>query len=168
MKRICLLIAFFSFFTVLQAATDSLTVYVFLSEDCPVCQNQTMPLRKLYTQFKNKGVGFVAVFSNLSSADSTIFFFRAKYGLQFPAVFDSTQQIAKRLNARITPEVVVVNHAENDAVVYRGAVDNAYPALGKRRTIVNQHFLLDALTALSNGTKNYLMTTEPVGCYITF
>jgi peroxiredoxin len=168
MKRICLVIAFFSFFTILKAATDSLTVYVFLSEDCPVCQNQTLPLRELYPQFKNQGVGFVAVFSNPSSADSTIFFFRAKYGLQFPAVFDATQEIAKRLDAKITPEVVVVNHADNDAVVYRGAVDNAYPALGKRRKNVNQHYLHDALTALLNGSKNYVATTEAVGCYITF
>jgi hypothetical protein len=72
MKRICLVIALFSFFTALQAATDSLTVYVFLSEDCPVCQNQTLPLRELYPQFKSQGVGFVAVFSNPSSVDSTI------------------------------------------------------------------------------------------------
>lgn len=168
MKRICLAIAFFSFFTTLQAATDSLTVYVFLSEECPVCQNQTLPLRELYTQFKHQGVGFVAVFSNPSSADSTIFLFRAKYGLKFRAVFDSTQQIAKRLDARITPEVVVVNHAENDAVVYRGAVDNAYAALGKRRKIVSQHFLHDALTAILRGSKNYVATTDAVGCYITF
>jgi Redoxin len=168
MKRLCLVIAFVQFFTALQAATDSLTVYVFLSEDCPVCQNQTLPLRELHTKFKNQGVGFVAVFSNPSSVDSTIFFFRAKYGLQFQAVFDSTQHITKRLNAQITPEVVVVNHAENDAVVYRGAVDNAYPALGKRRKVVSQHFLNDALTALLTGSKNYVKTTEHVGCYITF
>jgi thiol-disulfide isomerase/thioredoxin len=168
MKRLCLVIFFFQFFTALQAATDSLTVYVFLSEDCPVCQNQALPLRELHTKFKNQGVGFVAVFSNPSSADSTIYFFRAKYGLQFRAVFDATQDIAKRLNAEITPEVVVVNHAENDAVVYRGAVDNAYPALGKRRKIVNQHFLNDALTEILRGSRNYVTTTKPVGCYITF
>jgi Redoxin len=168
MKRLSLIIAFFLFFTKLYAKTDSLTVYVFLSEDCPVCQNQTLPLRELYTQFKNQRVGFVAVFSNPSSADSTILSFRARYDLQFRAIFDSTQQIAKRLNAQITPDVVVVNHTENDAVVYRGAVDNAYPALGKRRTIVTEHFLHDALTALLKGSKDYLPTTKAVGCYITF
>ncbi len=168
MKRIALTIVIFLFFTKLYAKTDSLTVYVFLSEDCPVCQNQTLPLRELYKNFKHKGVGFVAVFSNPSSADSTILSFRARYDLAFPAVFDSTQKIAKRLKAQITPEVVVVNHAENEAVVYRGAVDNAYPALGKRRTIVTEHFLNDALTALLKGSKEYLSNTKAVGCYITF
>jgi thiol-disulfide isomerase/thioredoxin len=167
--RIVMALALLPIFTALQAkGTDSLTVYVFMSEACPVCQNQTLPLRELYTQFKDQRVGFVAVFSNPSSQDSTILFFRAKYGLRFPAVFDSNQQIAKRLTAKITPEVVVVNHADNDAIVYRGAVDNAYPTLGKRRSIVTQHFLKDALIAIRNGSKDYVATTEPVGCYITF
>ncbi len=168
MKRVGLTIAILLFFTKLYAKTDSLTVYVFLSEECPVCQNQTLPLRELYAQFKNQGVSFVAVFSNPSSADSTILSFRARYDLPFRAVFDSTQQMAKRLNAQITPEVVIVNHAQNDAIVYRGAVDNAYPALGKRRTIVTEHFLHDALVALLKGSKNYLTNTKAVGCYITF
>jgi thiol-disulfide isomerase/thioredoxin len=165
MKRISLIIIFCS---KLYAKTDSLTVYVFLSEECPVCQNQTLPLRELYAKYKNQRVGFVAVFSNPSSTDSTILAFRALYDLKFQAVFDANQQVAKRLNAQITPEVVVVNHAENDAVVYRGAVDNAYPALGKRRTIITQHFLDDALTALLKDSKDYLTTTKAVGCYITF
>jgi thiol-disulfide isomerase/thioredoxin len=168
MKKLCSIIIFLQIFTNLYAKTDSLTVYVFMSEDCPVCQNQTLPLRELYAQYKNKGVGFVAVFSNPSSADSTILSFRAVYDLQFPAVFDANQQIAKRLNAQITPEIVVVNHTLNDNVVYRGAVDNAYPALGKRRTIVTEHFLNDALNALLKGSKDYLSTTKAVGCYITF
>jgi peroxiredoxin len=168
MKKLYLSIIFFLFFTNLHAKTDSLTVYVFMSEDCPVCQNQTLPLRELYAQFKNKGIGFVAVFSNPSSADSTILLFRARYDLRFPVIFDTNQQIAKRLNAQITPEVVVVNHTENNVIVYRGAVDNAYPALGKRRTIVTEHFLNDALNALLKGSKDYLSTTKAVGCYITF
>jgi peroxiredoxin len=168
MKQAYSIFIFLLFFNNLYAKTDSLTVYVFMSEDCPVCQNQTLPLRELYAKFKNKGVGFVAVFSNPSSADSTILSFRATYDLQFQAIFDANQQLAKRLNAQITPEVVVVNHIQNNAVVYRGAVDNAYPALGKRRTIVTEHFLNDALTALLKGSKEYLSTTKAVGCYITF
>jgi thiol-disulfide isomerase/thioredoxin len=168
MKKTILSLIFLLIFRHLFAQTDSLTVYVFLSEECPVCQNQTMPLRELYKEFKTKKVGFVGVFSNPSSADSTILYFRTAYNLPFSAVFDKNQQIAKRLNAQITPEVVVINHAENDAIVYSGAVDNAYPELGKRRTIVTQHFLRDALEALLKDSKDYLSTTKAVGCYITF
>jgi peroxiredoxin len=168
MKQTYLIFIFSFFLTNLYAKTDSLTVYVFMSEDCPVCQNQTLPLRELYAKFKHERIGFVAVFSNPSSADSTILSFRARFDLQFPMIFDANQQIAKGLNAQITPEVVVVNHTQNDAIVYRGAVDNAYPALGKRRTIVTEHFLNDALTALLKGSKDYLSTTKAVGCYITF
>ncbi len=161
-------IALIMLFTNLYAKSDSLTVYVFLSEDCPVCQNQTLPLKQLYNQYKNESVKFVAVFSNPSSSDATILSFRATYDLAFAAVFDSTQQIAKRYNAQITPEVVVVNHSENNTVVYRGAVDNAYPALGKRRTIVTEHFLDNALKALLKNSKDYLPSTRAIGCYITF
>jgi peroxiredoxin len=168
MKYLFIPIIFFHLIGGLKASTDSLTVYIFLSEDCPVCQNQTLPLRELATQFQDKMVGFVGVFSNPSSADSTIFFFGAKYKLNFPTQFDPTQELAKKLDAKITPEVIVVNHGNVDAVVYRGAVDNAYPALGKRRKNVNQHYLRDALTALLNGSLNYITTTEPVGCYITY
>jgi peroxiredoxin len=168
MKQIFLIMIFFQLLGGLKANTDSLTVYIFLSEDCPVCQNQTLPLRELAVQFQDKKVGFLGVFSNPSSVDSTIFFFGAKYKLNFPTIFDPTQALAKKLNAMITPEVIVVNHGNADAIVYRGAVDNAYPALGKRRKNVNQHYLRDALTALLSGSDNYLSITEPIGCYITY
>jgi peroxiredoxin len=168
MKKGILSLVFLLFLVKLSAERDSLTVYIFMSEDCPVCQNQTLPLRKLYETYKDQGVGFINVFSNLSSVDSTINWFQYKYKLNFPTIYDSTQVFARQLNAKITPEVVVVNHSKNNSVVYRGAVDNAYPTLGKRRTVVTQHYLNDALTALLNGSASYLADTKAVGCYITF
>ncbi|MGL4630738.1 MAG: redoxin family protein [Leadbetterella sp.] len=168
MKRLLMIPLFIFSFSRMYAASDSLTVYIFLSEECPVCQLQTLPLRELHSQFKDQGVGFLSVFSNPSSNDSKIFAFCDKYNLKFPTVFDSTQQVAKRLEARITPEVVVVDHSKNESIVYRGAVDNSYASLGKRRRVINQHYLNDALSAILKGSKNYVENTEPIGCYITF
>ena len=81
---------------------DSLTVYVFLSETCPICKNQTYSLRELYKKYHPLSVGFVAVFPNLiNSTAETIEKFGRKYQLKFPLVRDEEQASTKKFGRQL-------------------------------------------------------------------
>jgi peroxiredoxin len=146
--------------------TKGLRVYIFLSETCPICQSVTSELKKLHQQFGPLQVEFIGLFPDgiLSDAQTRAAFGK-KYGLSFPLLADSGQLITRKFNAEITPEVVVVNN-ETEAILYRGKVDNSYASLGKRRTVVTEHYLRQALESWMAGKNILLSETQPVGCII--
>lgn len=147
-------------------AADSITVYIFLSETCPICQNQTLTLRQLYDSYKGKGVSFVGVFSNAEFSDAeTIKKFGKKYKLDFELKKDEGQALCNRFSATITPQVFVVRNSGNE-VLYQGKVDNSFEGIGKKRQVITNHYLADALESILSGLPVVVKQTEPVGCYI--
>jgi thiol-disulfide isomerase/thioredoxin len=145
---------------------DSIGIYVFMSETCPICQSITIELKELYAAYHDKGVEFEGLFPNTKvSTDVTRRAFEAKYHIPFLLYPDTEQRMAKRFAATTTPQVFVVRIQDN-AVLYSGKIDNSFESLGRRRTVVTQHYLRDALdNILSNKSADPLRTT-PVGCYI--
>jgi hypothetical protein len=81
-----------------------------------------------------------------------------------PAAVDRSRVIARRANASMTPQAVVVDRAGE--IRYRGRIDNFYAALGKPRQQVTEHDLRDALDAVLSGRAVPKRETEAVGCYI--
>jgi peroxiredoxin len=149
-----------------MAGGKGLTVYIFLSESCPICQSVTTELKKLHQQFGPLQVEFIGLFPDGILSDAqTRQAFGKKYGLSFPLQPDSGQVLTKKFKAEITPEVVVVSN-ETETIIYRGKVDNSFASLGKRRTIVTEHYLRNALESWTAGKKILLSVTQPVGCII--
>lgn len=147
-------------------ANDSLTVYVFLSETCPICQNQTFYLRELQTQFAGKKIGFVGVFPNENfSTKESIEKFGRKYRLNFTLVKDENQVLTTELGATITPQVIVYQHSTKQTK-YNGMINNGFERVGRRRQVITDFYLRDALIALVEGKTVTLSETKPVGCFI--
>lgn len=147
-------------------AGDSITVYVFLSETCPICQSQTLALRQLYDEYAGKGIAFQGVFPNMElSTDESIRKFARKYKLDFSLKRDGQQQLTNQLQATITPQVFVLNN-NTQQVLYRGKVDNSYEGIGKRRQVITAHYLRDALQAALENKEPPVKETTPVGCFI--
>lgn len=63
---------------------DSFTVYLFLLEDCKVTQAYTDRLAEIHHRYSGDSIGFVALFPNPISSDSTVSAFQQKHGLAFP------------------------------------------------------------------------------------
>jgi peroxiredoxin len=161
-----ILLFLFAFSLSTLAGGKGLTVYIFLSETCPICQSVTTELKKLHQQFHPMQVEFIGFFPDGILSDSkTREAFGKKYGLSFPLQLDSGQLFTRKFHAEITPEVVVVNN-ENETILYRGKVDNSFASLGKRRTVVTEHYLRNALESWMKGKKILLSETQPVGCII--
>lgn len=149
----------------LFAQRDSVVVYIFLSETCPICQSVSAELRELHEQFKNQAVGFLGIFPSVLSTESSRKQFAVKYRLNFPFIADTQLALTTRFGAEVTPEVVVVR-VESKEILYRGLIDNSFASVGRRRRVVTEHYLKDVLTSIQLKKTVVLNSTKPVGCII--
>ncbi len=157
---------FISFFSVIGRGTaqDSITVYLFLHDECVISQNYTALLNRLHQEY-GKEVTFVGLFPNFASKPNKIEAFRQKYHIAFPLKTDYYKTITKAMGATVTPEVVIYNHTF-DQKLYQGRIDDTYFRVGKRRTITTTSELEDALRAIHRGEPISISETKAVGCFI--
>lgn len=140
------------------------TVYVFLSESCPICQSYTLTLKKLYTKYSNKNVKFIGVFPNYYADSDSVNTFKKKYSIPFDLILDKNGALTKRFGAKITPEVFVEN-ATHD-VLYSGRIDDSFYALGKRRNVITSNDLDNVLDEITTHKNIKTSKTQAVGCII--
>ena len=140
------------------------TVFVFLSTECPISQQYARRLAELHYEFSAHGIEFVAVFPLRTDDFKTIGRFKTEYGLPFRTQPDPQQKLARHLRARITPETVL--QTKTGQIIYQGAIDDWFFALGKHRPEPSQHYLQDALRAFLANQPVLVAKTEAVGCFI--
>lgn len=141
------------------------TAYVFIAEECPVCNYVGKTLKRLSTEFQND-VNFVAVFPQRLSTLETATLFIEKYDLpNFEIKIDTDHLITNRYNAMVTPEVVLVN--SNNTIVYKGRINDSYASPGRIRhgkVTEDLHNAIDLVLQNKTVDKPW---HDPVGCYIT-
>lgn len=160
-----LLIFLFSSNSQLKAG-DSLSLYLFLLDDCPICIQYTPTINELYSEFGSE-IAFVGYFPNFSSKKSKIDNFKNKYYLEFPLLTDYYKTQAKKYNAQVTPEVILYNNTKNE-VIYQGRIDNKFYKLGRRRNVVTEHNLREAILSTLNDSPVEQPFMEPIGCFINY
>lgn len=146
-----------------STAKQNYTVYVFLGENCPICQFHTLTLNKLYKEYGTKGVAFVGVFPNPESDSASIDEFRAKYQILFPLKKDTGRKLMKKLGAEITPQVFLI---ANDSIVYNGRINDAFETLGVKKSKIQSPDLENAIKAVLNNQPVSVAKTEAIGCFI--
>ena len=87
-----------------------------------------------------------------------------EYNLPPVALRDPRQELAKFVNASITPEAAIFDRQRRR--VYLGRIDDRYVSLGVQRPAATEHDLEDALAATIDGRRVRQATTEAVGCFI--
>ena len=157
-------LVFFALVTSARASASVATVYIFLSETCPICQSATLGLRSLYKEYHGRGIEFVGVFPNVGVSNAaSIEKFAKKYQLDFSLKPDENQELTWRFAATVTPQVFVEKGTE---VVYRGKIDNGFERIGKRRQVITEQYLKNALDEVLQNRPVTIPETEPVGCFI--
>lgn len=141
-----------------------LTVFLFLSPECPLCENYSATLKALRPDFDEEQVAFVGIFSGEWYSKEEITAFLARYQPPVIPILDPAYELQTLFSATVTPEVVVTN--DEGEILYQGKIDNWIVSLGKKRTIVNQYYLRDALRSLLDGQNPEIAKTEPIGCFI--
>ncbi len=141
-------------------------VFVFLSTECPIANGYTPKLNELHARVGGAADAGVDLFGVISDATLTRdaaakHFDEFKAG--FPVLFDASGLLADELKPTHVPEAFVFDR--DGRLTYRGAIDNAWEALGRRRPKAESHFLADAIQAAMKGTPLSVARTEPVGCH---
>ncbi len=142
---------------------QTLSLFVFLSPECPLCQNYTKTLNQLSEQFREK-LKVVGVVPGSAYSETEVAAFAKKYHTVFSIGIDKEQLLTKYLAATITPQVVLIDSMGN--LVYKGAIDDWVFGLGKKRERVTMHYLADAITQYLQLMPVKIKRTKAYGCKI--
>lgn len=146
-----------------EGSTSRWTVLCFLGTECPLAKLYASRLQEMANKFADQNVAFVGVMSNSQDSPAECLEYAKLHQIKFPVIKDVDQQLADRFDATRTPEVVVVDQANQ--VVYRGRIDDQYqPGIAREKP--TQHDLSNALAALVEGKSVPLSETVAVGCVI--
>ncbi|MEM9888533.1 MAG: hypothetical protein AAF849_21740 [Bacteroidota bacterium] len=163
----CFLFSFTHIWSEPSECEDSISVYIFMLEDCVISQYYTLSLKELYHEFASEQIHFVGVFPNRFSSPETIAAFKSEYDLPFELKYDYYQSLSRKMGATVTPEVVVFDHAR-EAILYKGRIDNTFFQLGKRRQVTTQYELKAVLQAIKEKKSIAIKNTTAVGCFIKY
>jgi hypothetical protein len=143
--------------------TTRLRLFVFLSPECPICQNYTRTLNRLNKQYTGS-IEVDGIIPGKTWTATDINAFAAKYHILYPLWMDRSLSLAHYLQASATPEVILLT-ADND-LIYKGAIDNWFKSLGKSRSAPTQNYLQDAIDQALRHAAPAIKRTTPVGCLI--
>jgi peroxiredoxin len=147
---------------------DSLTVYVFLHDECVISQFYTPELTRLYEAYRSQKVGFVGYFPNASTTSERIEAFGKDYHLAFPLREDYNKAVTRKFGITVTPEVAVWDHRAGWQI-YRGRIDDSYVRVGKRKTHPQTHDLESIIESwIQRDSPQLIVQTQAIGCLISF
>ena len=142
-----------------------LLIVVFSCNHCPYVVGSEDRMKRLYEEYKPKGVEMVAINSNETENHPGDSFENMvlrvdEENLPWPYLRDETQQVARAYGALRTPHYFVFD--ENRTLQYTGRMDDNPREPGKETT----HELADALDALLEGKTPPVQVTNPIGCNV--
>ena len=160
---------FLLLFTATQGSiAQRLQLIVFMSETCPICKSITSELRRIDETYPDSLLSITAYFpARTAPKKEAIRQFARKYKLGFDLLPDSTFTNAKHVNAKVTPEAILIDVSTN-LIVYRGMIDDSFASVGKRRTVVKNQYLRNAIESWRKGETPQISETQPVGCIIQY
>jgi hypothetical protein len=138
--------------------------FLFVSVDCPISNRYSPEIRRLHDRFTARGVSFRLVYPNPAESVEMIRRHLKEYNLPGVALRDPKQELARFVNASITPEAAVFDRQRKR--VYLGRIDDRYVSLGVQRPAATRHDLEDVLADTVEGRRVREATTQAVGCFI--
>jgi thioredoxin-related protein len=142
---------------------QTLSLFVFLSPECPLCQNYTKTLNQLVKQFNEK-VKVIGVVPGTAYSLTDITDFAKKYHTVFSISIDQQQLLTRYLQATVTPQVVLIDSVGN--LVYKGAIDDWIVGLGKKKEKITMHYAADAIKQYLQLMPVTVKSTKAYGCKI--
>ena len=138
--------------------------FVFISTECPVSNGYIKTLNKIHAKIARSGMEaeFFGVVSDPTVSRTQAVKHFEEFEAEFTILFDASGLLAQAMKASHVPESFVLDR--DGKLLYRGAIDNSWEALGRRRPQAEKEFFADALTAASAGEPVAVAATQPIGC----
>lgn len=139
---------------------------MFLCRHCPYVQHVEEEIARIGRDYKDSGLGMIAVSSNdpaayPDDAPERLKEMAQSLGLTFPLCFDETQDVAKAYKAACTPDFYLFDAGRR--LVYRGQLDDSRP--GNKKPVTGRD-LRAAIDALLAGTPIGQDQKPSIGCSI--
>ena len=139
---------------------------MFVCNHCPFVVHVRDGLAKLYDEYAETGVGFVAISSNDSDSYPEDSFENMTekamvWNWKFPYLYDESQEIALAYSAACTPDFFLFD--ADMMLVYRGQLDDSRPNNGKPVTGADIRHAIEAILA---GYKPNEDQKPSIGCGI--
>ena len=165
MKKVLLFVACTCIFSGAwaQPAPTPLRVVIFLSPECPLCQNYSLPLNQLVKKYAGK-VQFTGVVPGKAYSATDVNAFTQKYHIGFPISIDSAKALSTALKATVTPEAFLLG--PDKKVLYHGSIDNWIKDLGMQSARPTVFYLRDAIDQSLAHQPVRIPYNKPVGCLI--
>jgi glutathione peroxidase-family protein len=143
------------------------TLVVFTCNACPYAKAWEDRIVALGNEYKDKGVGVIAVNANDPGKVAEDGYDQMKTRAQekkfgFPYVVDATSNVARAYGATRTPEAFLFD--AQGKLVYHGTIDDNAQEPSK----VSERYLADALSAVAGGKAVARGETKAMGCGIKF
>lgn len=124
------------------------TVVMFLCNHCPYVIHVNQELIRIANDYKEKGIGFVAIGSNdaVKYTDDTpdkMKLIAKVLMYPFPYLYDESQDVATAYDAACTPDLYIFD--ADDQLYYRGRLDESRPGNDKPLTGKDMRLALDLL-----------------------
>lgn len=137
---------------------------LFMDPDCPVTQKYGATIRALYQEYHDKDIRIAAVYPLVMMQQDKIRQFAEAYQYPFPHLLDPKLELTRAIGASVTPEAFLLS--SEGEILYQGAIDNWFYALGRYRRVITRHYLNDALAASLQNQAVPVPKTEAIGCLI--
>ncbi len=146
----------------LEPGDKTASVLIFYWQDCPVSNGYAPELNRIAAAHTNFAFYIVQVDPELTPAAAREH--ARKFDLHPPVLLDPQHRLVKFAQAIATPEAVVIG--KDGRVLYRGRIDDRYPALEKMRAAATKHDLIEVLDNLAAGKPLKETETKVIGCSI--
>ena len=137
-------------------------VLIFLETGCPISERYVPMLNRLHQEANNLGVEFYGVLSHPDLTWPEARAFQKEFSINFPILWDSNLDLAKRLQPTVVPEAFVINTL--DEVIYFGRINDQYEAPGKFSKNERSPDLKIAIKAVAKNESLEIQTKKAVGC----
>lgn len=137
-------------------------IIIFAATDCPISQKYVPILRGLADAHND--IKFIMVFSKWETLEAIKTFALDFNNITF--LHDTENKLVKKLKATTTPEAFFYDKSQR--LLYQGAIDNWFFALGRYRPQATELYLKNAITQYLKNEKITVSKTNPIGCLIEY
>lgn len=135
---------------------------IFMSNSCPYVRSYLERIKQLQDEFAGSGFTVIGINSNDSQRQPEDGFdnmksFATDMNLNFPYLWDSSQDVAGAFEAQVTPEAFLLDEAAK--IRYTGAIDDSPEAEGTVQT----PYLKQAVSSLLSDQPIPVSETKAVG-----
>lgn len=148
----------------LKINSNILSVIYFLEPSCPISQKYQSIIGTLIKEYNNSEINSIFIFPNNFSTKSLINKFADEIDLKSKIIFDKKKYYTTKIGGTVTPEVFLV--AKTGQIIYHGAIDDWFYALGKNRNFASNLYLKNAINNYLNKQPIIPKKTEAIGCVI--